>query len=339
MTFKNNLREQMLNMVWQQWCRLGVAGSARADSLNIIDPEPLLAFTSEIGRYDARLFDEVLDWLTINGSWINTQRLATIMKKDQVGCQESIGAMAAWMTSHDTSMKWRGVAKRCKPSGPTTEELLFRAGSANRIKNIEQPEVTFLDYGLVREEVQTRGMTQPIRMTDPGNILFRSRALFGINIRADVFAYLLTVDSGHARGISQILGFNHSRVQSVLTSLADADFIKARSNGKAKSYRIDRDRWCPVMFSDQQPPPRWISWRALIRGLTIIWREMCSLDEERADEYIRSSKMRGAMRAARNDLQESGIKVDILNDKNYVAEAYLPIFEQNISSLLKAISQ
>jgi hypothetical protein len=339
MTFRNELKERLIDFVWQQWCRLGVSGSSRNSNDRVIDPEVLLAFTSEIGRYDARLFDEVLDWLATNGSWINTQRVSTIMKQDQIGCPEVMGAMAAWMCDRDKSMKWRGIAKRYHTDSPPTTEPLFRTAPDGVASVAEEPDTHFERYGLMRETVQTRGMTQPVNMSDSANIVFRSRALFGINIRADVFAYLLTTEGGHARRIAELLGFNHMRVQSVMTALANAGYVAVRTEGKSKNYRIDRERWGPVMFPNQAAPSRWVNWRPLARGLTSVWREAWNLDDARADEYIVSSKMRAVMKAVRDDLLASGIDFDITDDRNYIAEAYLPIFERDIAGILEAITR
>lgn len=44
----------------------------------IIDPESLLLVTTRFGRYDSRLLDEVIDWLSTNGTRINLQRLRRI---------------------------------------------------------------------------------------------------------------------------------------------------------------------------------------------------------------------------------------------------------------------
>jgi len=44
------------------------------------------------------------------------------------------------------------------------------------------------------------------------------------------------------------------------------------------------------------------------------------------------------MLAARDELQASGIEFDIANDTNYIAEAYLPIFEREIASILATIT-
>jgi hypothetical protein len=39
-------------------------------------------------------------------------------------------------------------------------------------------------------------MTQSVHMKDPLNVMFKSRAAFGIGIRADVMAYLVSTDGG-----------------------------------------------------------------------------------------------------------------------------------------------
>jgi hypothetical protein len=56
----------------------------------MIDPEALLLATCTFGRYEPRLFDEVLDWMRTNGWVMNTQRLGTVLR------EESWGAGRCW---------------------------------------------------------------------------------------------------------------------------------------------------------------------------------------------------------------------------------------------------
>ena len=111
-TFRNEFTQGLLNFIWRQWQQMGVAGSVSGNVGWFIDLEPVLAFTTEIARHDARIFDEVLDWLTVNGQWVNTQRLATILDTDDVGSRPVIGAIASWLTEIDKSAKWRGLARK-----------------------------------------------------------------------------------------------------------------------------------------------------------------------------------------------------------------------------------
>ncbi len=338
MKFRNDLKEGLIDFVWQQWCRLGISGTSLAKASWMIDPEVLLVFTSEIGRYDSRLFDQVLDWLTVNGSWINTQRLSAIMRRDNTGCPAVIGAIAAWMCDRDKSTKWRGIARRNLAGEPGSVESLFRTARIGTMPVFDRTDRHFEAYGLQREEVHTRDMAKPVNMNDLANIMFKSRALFGIGIRADVMVYLLTTKGGHARCIAELLGYNHMRVQEVLTGLADAGFIFVRAAGRTKHYWIDRQRWATVLCSEKVPIPHWVNWRPLTRGLTVIWRAAWTLDEERTDEYIVSSKMREAMRAARDDLHGSSIAFEITDDKSCVAEEYLAVFVRDIRGILESLS-
>ena len=337
-TFRNEFTEGVLNFVWRQWCRMGVAGSVGQAGPWVIDPESLLAFTTEVARHDARMFDEVMDWLVKNGHWINTQRLSTVAHQDNVGDKAVLGAIASWMAEQDKSMKWRGLAQRTVPAARTPEETLFRSAAGKSMVKSERTDAHFQRYGLRRETVRTRGMTQSVNMKDPANIMFKSRAVFGIGIRADVMAYMMTTDGAHPRDVARTLGYNHMRVQEVLVGLAEAGVAFVRPVGRTKQYGIDRDKWRSVLMGEQVSAPHWVNWRALTRGLTVLWRGAWAIQEARADAYIFSSKMRAAMQSARNDLLGSGMRFMIEDDKGYVAEAYLPVFTRDAGRILKILS-
>jgi hypothetical protein len=333
-TFRNEFSERVLSFVWGQWCQIGVAGSTNQTGKWVSDPEPLLAFTTEVARRDARMFDEVLDWLVTNGRWINTQRLSTIMKQDKVGETAVIGAIASWMCEQDKSMKWRGLTRRMVATGQKHTEALFCAQSGVHVGVAEQPEAQFERYGLLRGPIHTRGMTKLVNMKDPLNVMFKSRAAFGIGIRADVMAYLVTTEGGYARRIAEILGYNHMRVTEVLGGMAEAGMVTVHSVGRTKHYRADCEKWQSVLLPELAGVIQWVNWRSLMRGLSTIWRETWALDDIRADDYVFSSKMRKAMQAAKDDLQGSGIPFTIHDDKGYLAEAYLPVFLSDLAGVL-----
>ncbi|MCX6997925.1 MAG: hypothetical protein NTV49_12775 [Kiritimatiellaeota bacterium] len=338
-TFRNEFTEGVLNFVWRQWCRMGVVGSMGPRAPWVSDPEPVLAFTTEVARHDARMFDEVLDWLARNGHWLNTQRLATVIKQDHVGDQAVLGAIASWMVEQDKSMKWRGLAQRTLAAARTTKEPLFHTAKGKSLRPPEGADAHFARYGLVRETVRPRGLTPSVNMKDPVNIVFTCRAVFGIGIRADVMAFLLTTEGAHPREVARTLGYNHMRVQKVLVGLAEAGVARVRPAGRAKQYWIDRDKWRSVLMGEQAATPRWVNWRALTRGLTAIWRAAWALAEDRADEYIFSSKMRVAVQSARTDLLDSGMGFTIEDDAGYVAEAYLPVFLRDAARLRQVLSE
>ncbi|MFO7870667.1 MAG: hypothetical protein R6V03_04455 [Kiritimatiellia bacterium] len=332
--FRNDFKQGVLDFAWHEWCRAGVPGSSKPGNTWIVDPEVLLAFTTEAGRHDARLFDEVLGWLAVNGDWINTGRLSAVMKHDGTGDRAVAGAMAAWMCERDSSLKWRGIARRSLGEAYSPEESLFQTVPAGTIPGRGQADKCFKAYGLLRGKVRISTRAQHINLNEAANIVFRTRALFGIGIRADVIAHLLCTQSGHARGIAEALGYNHMRVGEVLAGLAKGGFISVRAVGRAKSYRLDRKRWSSLTRIQGTSAVQWVNWRALVRGLTAIWRAGETIDGKRADDYIVSSKMRSAMRKARDDLRASGIEFDIHDDESYIAEAYLPVFLDDCAGIV-----
>ena len=92
-TFKEEYRDLLVNFLWRQWSALGVAGQASGEDVWSIDPEALLLFTCTLGRYEPRLFDEVLDWLQENGRFINVMRLKRILRTEPFAGER---ALAAW---------------------------------------------------------------------------------------------------------------------------------------------------------------------------------------------------------------------------------------------------
>lgn len=335
--FRNKFSQRVLNFVWSQWSQMGVAGSGPQNSRWVIDPEPLLAFTSEVARRDARMFDEVLDWLVTNGRWINTQRLSTIMRQDETGAPAVMGAIASWMSDHDKSTKWRGIARYSVRTEQRQEERLFLIESEHRDILGDQREVHFERYGLIRGPIHTRGMTRTVNMKEPLNVMFKSRALFGIGIRADVMTYLLTTNGGYARHIAEVLGYNHMRVSEVLADMAEAGIVAMHTAGRTKQYRVDRERWRSVILPDRTNMPQWVNWRPLLRAFAGLWRAVWALDETRADAYIFSSKMRNTMQTVRDDFHGGGIPFTIEDDASYLAERYLNVFVTNVDDILKKL--
>jgi hypothetical protein len=284
------------------------------------------------------MFDQVLDWLATNGHWMNTQRLSTIVKQGDIGDTAVVGAMASWMTQQDKSAKWRGVSRTFAPPVQKPAEPLFRIQTDTSPDILAKPCPHFQRYGLIRGQIHTRNMTQPVNMQDPANLMFKSRAIFGIGIRADVSAYLATTTGGHARQIADRLGYNHARVSDVLSEMAEAGIVTMHCSGQTKRYQIDREQWRGLLVPNQTNELAWVNWRYLTRGLTILWREVWALDEQRADEYVFSSQARKAMQAAQDDLMNSGLTFSIKDNRGYVAESYLPVFQADIHALLQLLA-
>ena len=79
---RRDVRARVLAFAWDQWAQMGVFGTSRRADRWAADPEALLLFTLEVARADARLFDEVLDWLALNERLVSVQRLRNLCRDD-----------------------------------------------------------------------------------------------------------------------------------------------------------------------------------------------------------------------------------------------------------------
>jgi hypothetical protein len=80
-SLRDEIVADCIGLAWDQWSQLGLSGAAPARrEERAADPEALLLFTLEIGRDDPRLFDEVLDWLSVNEQFVSVQRLRNLVR-------------------------------------------------------------------------------------------------------------------------------------------------------------------------------------------------------------------------------------------------------------------
>lgn len=248
-----------------------------------------------------------------------------------------LAAIARLMLKRDPQAKWLKLSQGALPKTPP--EALFRQGRRPLLSTVEEPDLDFAAYGLLRPVVSSRALVQPVTMKHPCALQFRLRVLLGLGMRADILCYLLTHDGGHASGIAQLLGYSQKRVQDTLIEMADSGLLLVRPSGRLKIYWLDCGQWSVFLLKKEALFPKWINWLPLARGLTTLWRGIWSVGSTQSDDYVVSSKMRTLMRQAQDDRFASGIGVEIEDDRGHIAEDYLPIFLNNMKNILRAGEQ
>jgi len=303
-----DLIDSLLEFLWKQWCQLGVPGSFSGEPENrLVDLEALLAFTTQVARHDVRLFSEVMNWARNNSRWINVQRLSTIFGKDGVGDLAVAGALAECMASADQRVKWQRLAERSVSFAKQPPEMLFHAQQTSSIGTApEYRDEVFFRYGLIKSDDQSSMHSANVPMESPSTSMIKSRAIFGISVRADVILYILIHGHGHARQIASFLGYNHMGVQDVLHDLSLAGAFYCQSNGRTKKYFMPDNVWWTTIMGKTNKPD-WPDWRSFYKGMSRIYRAIQSVDETRADDYIIASTMVEALEEAQSDLIRAGI--------------------------------
>lgn len=72
------ITDKLIQLAWQQWSALGVAGTNACDTV-AIDLEALLLLTGVVSDSDPRLHDEALDWCSECGHLISRPRLKQLL--------------------------------------------------------------------------------------------------------------------------------------------------------------------------------------------------------------------------------------------------------------------
>ena len=304
--FREKLSELVLNFVLEQWAAVGVMATRAPEQARVIDPEPLLLLTLEVARHDPRTFDEVLDWLITNGRWINVARLSALSDADRICAPEVLGAVAATLSGHDKTPKWRNLAARLKPLPDKSAEALFRKNGQPLFLPGSEPDATFKSYGLLRTPVETRGLSSPVLASpasewSAANFMFKARALFGVSIRADVFTFVVLQGASNPTRIARELGYSQRRVQDALLDMTSAGVFQVRNIGNAKEYFADSERVLRFLGALDEGIC-WFDWRTQARALSTVWRRVFAMREENLTAYILESEQDKILREVENDL-------------------------------------
>ena len=254
-----DLRRSIVDLLWRQWSALGVAGQVAQGNNVAVDPEALLLFSSVFARHDARLFDEIADWLQQNGDWINLLRLARLQREHELGDVTVLGALAEHLTRSSSHAKWKVFAK--KP--PQIDKL------APLFPHLPPPSRTdeiFSRWGWLRTPLESRGLSKPPRPNQPASFVLKLRAVFGMQSRAEVLAWLLAHDSGHPAQIARETGYFRGSVQNVLNELELSGHVYATRDGREKRFIAPREHWRFLLTWSQNGAaefPQWVPWAVL----------------------------------------------------------------------------
>jgi len=330
--FRESFQELLLDFLWRQWSALGVAGYADSDDPWAIDPEALLLLTCSMGRHEARMFDEVLDWMDVNGRFINVQRLRTILRKEKFSGERVLPAIAGLMSKRAAMLKWRRLAQEADTD--RDRESLFFLKSGEPMPMVGQPDEYFQRYGLLRGKLEFRGHSQPVRTALKTNIIYKLRALFGVNARCEILLYLLTHESAHPSRIARETYYYQKTVQDTLVDMTCSGLIQVRSTGREKHYWLRPEIWSDLLMKGESFP-EWVNWPPLFSALERIWLKLNRPELYKLDPLLQSSELRQLMRDVRPDIERAGFARTLTDDRGYLGEDYTSVFLSDITNLLE----
>jgi hypothetical protein len=288
---REHFQEHVLGFLWRQWSALGVAGQSQSMDRWMLDPEALLLATTSLGR-DPRLFDEVLDWLNTNGQFINLQRLQNLGQR--FGDLTVLRAMAAHLARRSVHAKWKTLLRE-KPTVAGAQPLF------PGVPVFGLPDELFARHGWQRGPVTLRQLSKPADPHRPTNFLMKLRALFGMQARAEVIAYLLAEESGHPGEMAVRLAYFPRTLQTTLNDLARSGHLQCRREGQEKRFWLRRDDWRFLLTwtsgTGESAPefPRWVDWASLFVALESVSRFLGRPDLEQASPAVQAIELRACL--------------------------------------------
>lgn len=297
-----------------------------------MDPEALLLLTLEVGRRDPRLFDELLDWMALNGQLLSPHRLRN-MNRMHPGDPLLVESSMAWAADQNPSLRWR---VRTPDRAPQSRQDIFPRDVVGLIRE-EDP--IFARFGLRRPKANPSGKSEEPEPSESINLAYQLRYLFGTGTRPEVVRILLTSEEPRldAAQITEQVGFEKRNVNEALAALVRSRVAKMRPLGNRRTYFLYRDKWTTLLEigPNQQSLPGARPWVHLFRALTAVhvWLEREADHESSA--YLIASEARQLIESHKASISKAGVEVSL--GHSAAGADFGRTFEPIVDGLLKLL--
>ena len=330
--FKEEFIETLLSFAWRQWGQMGVSAHVPKTDSWSVDPEALILFSIEIGRLEARIFDEILDWCICNSRLINIQRMRNLAKRDPHYPVVLLSSVVETVRRHSGNRAWKAIDPD-RVAGAGTRPLFMSSEGLETLPGQKRDPV-FDSYGFVRSPcIPSKKSAPPLAQT-PFNLVFKLRGIFGISSRAEIIRYLMLRKGveANAATIADAAGFAKRNINESLNDLAFAGVVRVRDQGNEKIYSLPMDAWLNLLGINNSDIPAWVAWPHLFRALSGIFSWLIKPETLSLSPYLQSSETRNLMREIRRDL--AAANVNITDDSQFPGESYLSVFIADIKNIM-----
>jgi len=256
----------VLDLLWRQWTTLGIAGHGKQWFGSPIDTEALLLLTCTAGRYDARLFDAMVEWVRVNGQYINVQRLKRIISTEDFAGVQVVRAVAATASNSVSAAKWASTKTVDRKGEPVQ---LFFLKDGRPMPTVREHDPIFKEHGLIRDRYEARGVVQSFRPEPVANLVMRLRAFLGVNARCEIITYLLLNDQGSPSSLARDAYYFPLTISKAMAEMRDSGYLTSRINGRRRDHRLEPRGWRDLFLGDSRPP--WVVWPRLFRAFEALW--------------------------------------------------------------------
>lgn len=272
---KHQLIASLTDFIWDQWVSLGMAGNTSGRPVPfVVDPEALLLGSLAFAMDEARLRNEMLDWLTKNGDILSVQRIKNLNMNMPVVASGDVTGIAAFMTSHGHG-SWKSI-----------------------LSNTSVAEVTDFNHH------NLRGMSQAPDPKKKEAFILRMRQLFGVNARVEILTWLFTHSEGHPAYIARDVAWFPKSVQTILNDLEASALVHSHIDGKRKTYALSHG--AGIWHTEFGKGLHWLNQGAFYQGIQRVIHTLESVSDPKLSVssraiVIRQNMIRSAFRMANLD--------------------------------------
>lgn len=328
-----SLRQSLLDRLWRQWTALGVAGAGDPDTADYIDIEALVLITTSQGRYDSRLFDEMLDWLWSNGNWVNLQRLRNLQRQLALGDLRVLAAVADFLGQRAVLAKWKPLAKPgIVTEIPAEPEPLFLHDQGKVSLAFGATDPVFLRWGFQRGPYQRRGLSHAPNPRLAANLQFKLRALFGVQARCEVVLWLLSHPTGRPADIARAACYFSKTVEGTLTELVASGLVREVRSGRERHCAVNPREW-EFLRSWDLPAgfPAWVDWA---RRFAILERTFSILSQVGVSDLLRASELRRVMEELQPVVADGGLVPAFASSRQHTGTHFTAALVADLEGLL-----
>lgn len=236
--FKAQFADTIMDFLWRQWSKLGVFGHMnKIDNNLVIDVEALLIFSSSFCRYDQRLYDLIIDWLIVNESLINIQRLKTLFKEAYHKDGNSLAYIAAQLNAHNKT-RWHRLAKDYSVVSRNHTQFMFTDITNDNLNFCPHEDEIALKYGFSRSPYIFSGKITSMPNAHAATLLLRMRGILGVSARAETILILLEQKKCLIQELATKSNFAWKSIQDVLEELMLSGYVESVTGDKRGKYYI-----------------------------------------------------------------------------------------------------
>jgi hypothetical protein len=333
--YRTGFRDRVLDLLWRQWIALGVAGHGEQWRGSPIDPEALLLATCTVGRFDARLFDAMIEWMGVNGQYINVQRLKRIISTEEFAGEQVVRAVAATVSNSVSAAKW-ATTRTARGSDGTAPLFFLKDGRP--MPTVKELDPVFKEHGLLRDNYESRGVVQAFRPESASNLVLRLRAFMGVNARCEIITYLLLNEQGSPSSLARETYYFPLTISKAMAEMRDSGYLTSRVNGRRRDHRLGPATWRDLLLGNNQV--QWVVWPRVFRAIEAVWLFLWDDALLQKEPLPQASSLRRVLLKSIVDRTETcGLDYSFGDITAHPGEQLIPFAEGRISAFLDVLEQ